>query len=92
MLSDCFSKELFSSRLMAGSTAASFLISLLVPPLVMAQTLVLPVPGMMVTQSPAYMPVMTRGLKVHPENPLLFDFIVDAGDSGFAVEGSQFKA
>ncbi len=53
---------------------------------------VLPAPGMLVTPSPAYMPVMARGLKVHPENPLLFDFIVDVGDPGFVVEGSQFKA
>ncbi len=92
MLSKCFSAELFSSRLIAGSIVTSFLISLVVPPLVMAQTLVLPIPGMMVTQSPAYIPVMTRGLKVHPENPLLFDFIVDVGDSGLSVEGHQFKA
>ena len=38
------------------------------------------------------MPVVLKGVHLHPENPLLFDFIVDAGDSGFSFEGPQFKA
>jgi len=40
----------------------------------------LPVPGTMVNLSPAYEPVLIKGLKVHPENPFLFDFIIDTGD------------
>ncbi len=45
----------------------------------------LPVPGEMMSLSQAYMPVMIKGLKVHPENPLLFDFVVDTGNSGLSV-------
>jgi len=52
----------------------------------------LPAPGTMVNLSPAYMPVMMQGLKVHPENPLLFDFIMDTGKSGLNVNSPQFKA
>jgi len=40
---------------------------------------VLPVPGTMVGLSPAYQPVIIKGLTVHKDNPFLFDFIVDAG-------------
>ncbi len=45
----------------------------------------LPLPGTMMSLSQAYMPVMIKGLKVHPENPLLFDFVVDTGNSGLSV-------
>ncbi len=40
----------------------------------------LPVPGTMVDLSPSFEPVLIKGLTVHPENPFLFDFIVDLGD------------
>ncbi|MFH0754412.1 MAG: diguanylate cyclase [Candidatus Omnitrophota bacterium] len=54
-----------------------------------AQTLALPAPGTMVSRTPAYVPLMLKGLKVHPENPLLFDFIVDTGNSGLGTETSR---
>ena len=50
----------------------------------------LPAPGMMVNLSPAYQPVIIRGLTVHPENPLQFDFIVDTGNLNLTEE--QLKA
>jgi len=40
----------------------------------------LPAPGTMVNLSPAFEPVLIKGLKVHPDNPFLFDFIIDTGD------------
>ena len=52
----------------------------------------LPAPGTMVNLSPAYVPVLVKGLKVHPENPLLFDFILDTGKSGLKVNSPEFKA
>ena len=39
----------------------------------------LPAPGTMVNLSPAYEPVIIKGLTVHKDNPFLFDFIVDIG-------------
>ncbi len=42
----------------------------------------LPQPGTMVDLSPSYVPLMITGLTVHPENPLLMDFIVSTGNSG----------
>ena len=40
----------------------------------------LPKPGTMVRLSPAFNPPVLKGIKVHPENPFRFDFILDKGD------------
>ena len=47
---------------------------------VYAQDFVLPVPGIMVRLSPKFNPPTLKGIKVHPDNPFEFDFILDAGD------------
>jgi len=39
----------------------------------------LPAVGQMVWLTPGFQPPVLRGMTVHPENPLLFDFIVDRG-------------
>ncbi|MBF0619360.1 MAG: hypothetical protein HQL19_04250 [Candidatus Omnitrophica bacterium] len=54
---------------------------------VYAQALTLPQPGTMVLTSPAYVAPIFKGMTVHPENPFLFDFIVDTGNSGLKVDG-----
>ena len=41
----------------------------------------LPAPGVMVHLSPALDPPILKGIKVHPDNPFRFDFILDKGDS-----------
>jgi len=40
----------------------------------------LPEPGTIVHLSPAYNPAILKGIKVHPDNPFKFDFILDRGD------------
>lgn len=40
----------------------------------------LPEPGTMVMTSDAFVPVLVKGLVVHPDKPLNFDFIVDSGN------------
>ena len=50
-------------------------------PLVQAQDFFLPVPGVMVHLSPPFNPPILKGIKVHPDNPFRFDFILDKGDS-----------
>jgi len=51
----------------------------------------LPAPGVMVHLSPEFNPPILKGIKVHPDNPFRFDFILDQGDSlplvGRAREG-----
>ena len=51
----------------------------------------LPQPGSMVNLSPAYEPVLLKGLKIHPDNPFLFDFILDTGNSHLKVGGARLK-
>jgi len=41
----------------------------------------LPVPGAMVSVSPNFEPALIKGITVHQDNPFLFDFIVDPGQS-----------
>ncbi|MEI6438351.1 MAG: hypothetical protein WCO69_06360 [Candidatus Omnitrophota bacterium] len=48
---------------------------------VAVQALHLPVPGAMVAVSGAFNPMVLRGMTIHPENPLQFDFILDSGDT-----------
>ena len=49
-------------------------------PLVQAQDYRLPAPGVMVHLSPPIDPPILKGIKVHPDNPFRFDFILDKGD------------
>jgi hypothetical protein len=46
-----------------------------------AQDYYLPAPGVMVHLSPDFNPPILKGIKVHPDNPFRFDFILDKGDS-----------
>jgi len=49
-------------------------------PVAQAQDFHLPVPGVMVHLSPPLDPPILKGIKVHPDNPFKFDFILDKGD------------
>lgn len=46
-----------------------------------AQGITLPAPGTLVHLSQAFNPPVFKGIKVHPENSLRFDFILDKGDT-----------
>ena len=45
-----------------------------------AQEYRLPAPGVMVHLSPSFNPPILKGLKVHPDHPFRFEFIMDVGD------------
>jgi hypothetical protein len=49
-------------------------------PLAQAQDFRLPAPGVRVRLSPEFNPPVLKGIKVHPDNPFRFDFILDKGD------------
>ena len=84
-------KKTFTFRLISGWILVSFLATAVIPPRAYAQALNLPAPGAMVGLTPAYMPVLMKGVRVHPENPLLFDFIVDSGKSNLKASSPAFK-
>src|SRR5271170_4496556 len=79
-------------RFISSLIAASFFLTAVAPYPAHADTLLgLPAPGTMVDLSPVYVPVIVKGLRVHPENPILFDFIVDTGNSGLSANDPQLK-
>ena len=56
-----------------------------------AQTILdLPVPGTMVEFTPPSTPPLLIGLKIHPENPMKFDFLLDRGDVK-KLDGDELK-
>jgi GGDEF domain-containing protein len=60
----------------------AFMVNSLGPiPAAQADEFYLPAPGVMVRLSPPLDPPMLKGIKVHPDNPFRFDFILDKGDS-----------
>ncbi len=79
-------------RLICSLLLVCFFTNTVVPPqFVNAQMAVqpllgLPLPGQMVPTSPGFIPAFIKGLTIHPENPLHFDFIIDTGDSKLAGE------
>ena len=59
---------------------SAFLATALGPLPVQAQELPLPAPGTMVHLSPQFTPAYLKGIVIHPEDPLKFDFIIHKGD------------
>ncbi len=92
-------KNTLLKRIICSFISITFTFSLVIPPQASAQMipqtiLNLPVPGTMVTQTPGFTPVLINGIKVHPENPLKFDFFVNTGDtdvSGDALSEESTK-
>ncbi len=59
---------------------AVFLINIFGPIPVRADDFLLPKPGTMIQLSPAFEPAIFKGIKVHPDNPFKFEFVLDKGD------------
>ncbi|MEA3347118.1 MAG: hypothetical protein U9Q21_03405, partial [Candidatus Auribacterota bacterium] len=58
-----------------------FAVMLCSPPSGYAQKVDLPPPGTIVAASESFIPMTVKGIKVYPDNPLRFDFILDTGDA-----------
>ncbi len=71
-------------KVLHTALAAVFMLSMIVgstTPLGAQYISTLPKPGEMVLLSPKFGPVVLKGLTIHPENPLEFDFLVDHGET-----------
>ena len=66
-------------KVVSSFVAFAFILSLAIPPSIAQLLPNLPAPGQMIWLTPVFQPAMLRGMTVHSENPLLFDFIVDRG-------------
>ncbi|MBF0531529.1 MAG: histidine phosphatase family protein [Candidatus Omnitrophica bacterium] len=78
-------------RLICVGIIGGFIFSGLLSPAALAQALLLPAPGARVLSNPAYMPVIMKGVEIHADNPLLFDFIMDTGSSQIKIDSAEFK-
>ena len=58
-------------------------------PTAQSQVFKLPAPGVMVHLSPEFNPSVLKGIKIHTEDPFLFDFILDKGDSRSSNESAK---
>ncbi|HSV43966.1 MAG TPA: hypothetical protein VLJ10_05365, partial [Candidatus Bathyarchaeia archaeon] len=70
-------------RIISTVLTVVFTFGVIYPPYIAeAQVMpMLPLPGTMVIPTNGYMPTMIKGIEVHPENPLEFNFIIDTGDT-----------
>jgi hypothetical protein len=84
---------MFLRRLLCIWITVSFLATIVIPPQrVYAQTILnLPEPGTMVSLSAAYIPVLIKGLKINPNNPLSLDFIVATGNSQLTAQDPNLR-
>src|SRR5262245_855297 len=80
-------------RLCSLITAIAFIVTTLIPYTTYAASPVsgLPQPGSRVELSPAFTPMLIKGIKVHADNPLLFDFIVDTGNSTLKTDSPALR-
>ncbi len=80
-------------RFLSSFTLILFIFNTIIPPQFAKAELTginLPPVGSLVNLSPTFTPSLIKGITVHPENPLKFDFIVDMGDK--KIQGEQLKA
>ncbi len=67
----------------------AFLLNTFGPLPAKADELVLPTPGVMVSLSPDFTPAHLKGITIHPDNALKFDFIIHKGDSNLSEQEKQ---
>ncbi|GEM_PF-5039978 len=76
-----------SYRILSCFIAVTFIFNVVLPPgyaqLIPQALLELPAPGTMVNPSPGFAPAIIKGITIHPDNPLQFDFIIDTGHTQF---------
>ncbi len=75
----CRSHILFCRKVISLCLVLSFGLLTIVPPSSGQVLANIPLPGQGFGLTVAFLPPVLRGMTVHPENPLLFDFIVDRG-------------
>ncbi len=73
---------MFFRRIMSIIVCLAFILTSLTPSAYAQTVFNLPQPGTMVDLSGAFAPAVLKGVTIHPADPLLFDFIVDNGQSG----------
>jgi len=88
-------RELYIYRAIQKIVVCSVVFSFIAGSLTLPRTsyaqsvLKLPAPGTMVSLSPSFNPALMLGITIHPQDPFLFDFIIDSGDDN--LEGKDLE-
>lgn len=78
-------------RILSGITGIAFLAITIFPTPAVAQAVFnLPPSGTIILSSQPFTPTLVRGITVHPDNPLKFDFIIDVGNDN--LNDDAFRA
>ena len=92
------SRSQWPYKLLVSFISYSFLASLILPPGITSAAepqiglLGLPMPGSMVLKSEGYTPACLKGVKIDPQNPLKFDFIIDSGKDALTGQALEEEA
>ncbi len=84
-------KKSVLSKIASAFLVLTFGLAMVLPPApIFAETVMnLPAPGKLVPLSPEFTAATVKGMIIHPEDALKFDFIIDSGDTG--LKGDEFK-
>ncbi|MDP8212664.1 MAG: UTP--glucose-1-phosphate uridylyltransferase [Candidatus Zapsychrus exili] len=87
------SKTSLAYKVLCSFIAFSFVFTAIIPPSygqsVSLNSTNMPILGQIVPLSNDFTPTIVKGITIHPENPLEFDFIVDSGDN--KLKGEQLE-
>ena len=86
-------RKTFAYRIFSAFIAFAFSFSYIVPPVyaqwIPATVMNLPVPGTSVPLTPGFTPARIIGMTLHADNPLMFDFMVDPGETTLSEQALQ---
>src|SRR5690349_20482460 len=90
-----FSRQSISKWIISAILAVAFSLSPVAPSVGYAQAvpqtiLNLPIPGTQILPTAGFTPILIKGVNIHPDNPLRFDFIIDKGNAN--LEGDAYNA
>jgi len=82
-----------SRKVISSLLVLIFTLSVIVPQKTYSQPVFhLPATGQMVMPSETFFPATIKGIKIFPNNPLRFDFVLDTGDEDFSQEVLRQKS
>jgi len=73
------SKHNFYSKFLSFVLIITFLSSSILPPSYAQSIFHLPSTGAILSPASAFLPILAKGINIHPDNPLKLDFIIDSG-------------
>jgi len=82
----------FHRRIASTFIACAFMVMTIMPPgisyaQIFPQTILqLPAPGTMIKPTSGYVPVLLKGIRIQPSDPLKFDFMIDSGHTDMNEE------